>query len=936
MIVQKIADSFTHNQQLLIYGGILMYTQKEHFHMYKKGKMWLIAGITTSIMAFGAFQEQVAHADTTDSVSTNEPQTSTVTATSTEKTVTLRHENKVSANTDSKPSAESTTAESADSSSQASSSLATSETSTNQASQSNTDSTATSEPDQSAAATTTAEKSATTTTKTSAATSATTNPDSSTTAPQSAAETPVTAQTNSIRPVAVQSRAAVRATENINDWMPNKTLQQIVLANLNRLNTGKTWTSTDDITQDDLLLLNSLDNSGFSTYIDGKSSFSLAGLQYATNLTKLNLINDLNTSNVHWQADITDITPLAALTNLTYLQLINQRVSDITPLAGLKKLTNLNLANNQIADFSSLDAAQYTDYFYYSGQLVYQNVVRISTTGKYAMTNPIKPPKGVSFTLQTSGSLSRIIFDVPASKSHPTARLYYSGAANSLTGDQINYQVLYNQSIPGPTVSPYPDMFSVIQNPYTYYLVSPFKDSAGNEIATVFTPYIIVNYAQDVTVKYVDANNQPLAEDTILSGLDGDSYQAPTKTFTGYHLRATPENAQGTFSDTAQTVTFIYDMTTSTVTVHYQDKAGNTIQPDTQTTEQVGKAYQVEAPTLLGYKYSSTTGNATGTYTEDPIEVTFIYDEVNSTVTPHYQDTTGKTIQADTQTTGRVGTDYQTEAPAILGYNYNSTVGNTTGAYTEDPIEVTFVYDIANATVTAQYQDENGNLIKPNTVLTGQVGTNYTLTVPEISGYSYLSTTGSASGVYAAGNATVTFSYRKTVTPPVTPTNTGRVIVTHVDEDGIQIAPSSTITGEVGSPYQTQALGDTATYRLKKAPTNATGTFGNDDIQVVYVYETIMTDSDGDQINPGQPDPETPTKPTTSVPETDTTPQGDQIQLTSPQPAKKQATEKLVPVSTSKATTLPQTNEHRNSSILGLALLGSLLAWAGVGHRRKN
>ena len=916
-----------------------MYTQKEHFHMYKKGKMWLVAGITTSIMAFGAFQDQVAHADTANVVSTNDPQTSTMTATSTEKTVTLRHEDKVSADTDSKPSADSATAASAASSSQASSSVATSGTPASQTSQSNIDSTATSKSDQSAAAVTTAEKSAVTTPKApqdTAATSDTTNTDNTTTTPQSAAKTPVTAQTNSIRPAAVQSRAAVRATENINDWMPNKTLQQMVLAGLRGLNTGKTWASADDITKDDLLLLTSLSATGFSTYIDGKTSFSLAGLQYATNITKLNLLNDLNTSNVHWQADITDITPLAALTNLTWLQLINQRVSDITPLAGLKKLTNLNLANNQIADFSSLDAAQYTDYFYYSGQLVYQNVVRISTTGKYTMINPIKPPKGVSFTLQTSGSLSRIIFDVPASESHPTAWLYYSGAANSLTGDQINYQVLYNQVMPGPTVSPYPDMFSVIQNPYTYYLASPFKDSAGNEIATVFTPYIIVNYAKDVTVKYVDANNQPLAEDTILSGLEGDSYQAPTKTFAGYHLRTTPENAQGIFSDTEQTVTFIYDMTTSTVTVHYQDKAGNTIKPDTQTTEQVGKTYQVDAPTLLGYKYSSTTGNATGTYTEDPIEVTFIYDEVNSTVTTHYQDTTGKTIQADTQTTGRVGTDYQTEAPEILGYKYSSTVGNTTGAYTEDPIEVTFVYDVANATVTAQYQDENGNLIKPNTVLTGQIGTNYTLTAPEISWYTYQSTSGSASGVYAASNATVTFNYRKTVTPPVTPTNTGRVIVTHVDEDGIQIAPSSTITGEVGSPYQTQALGDTATYRLKKTPTNANGTFGNDDIQVVYVYETMTTDGDGDQINPGQPDPETPTKPTTTIPETDTASQGDQIQLTSPKPAAKRVTEKLVPVSTSKATTLPQTNERRNSSILGLALLGSLLAWAGVGHRRKN
>jgi len=897
--------------------------------MYKKGKLWLVAGITTSALAFGAWQDQVAQAATT-TTPTNEtqPQINTVTTSSTEKTVTLRQEATPSEN---KPSASITPDKPVASLPKDNTNVSAPATTNSQTSQSipaASTSDAKTDTDTPAPTDENTDKETATTPKPAESTITDTTKTTVTSKPTDT--TPETVQNTVNRPAAVQSRAAVRADENINDWMPNQTLQQMVLSNLNRSDAGKTWTSVNDITKQDLLFLKKLDASGFSTYIDGKTSFSLTGLEYATNITNLNLLNDLNTPNVHWQADITDITPLAALTNLTRLQLIGQRVSDITPLANLKQLVDLNLANNQISDFSSLNAAQYTKYFYYSGQLIYQDVVRVPTTGKYSLTNPVKPPKGVTLDLQTSGSLSRIVFDVPANGKNPTARLYYSGATNTLTGDQINYQVIYNQIMPGPTVSPYPNMFSVIQNPYTYYLVSALKDSAGNEIADIFTPYIIVNYAKDVTVKYVDADNKPLAEDTILSGLEGDAYQAPVKSIAGYHLRNTPENATGTFSDTAQTVTFVYDMTTSTVTVHYQDKAGNTIKADTQTTAQVGTDYQFDAPTLLGYKYSSTTGNAAGTYTEDPIEITFIYDEVNSTVTTHYQDTTGKTIQADTQTTGRVGTDYQTKAPTILGYNYQSTTGNATGTYTEDPIDVTFIYDIATANVTVQYQDENGQTLQPNDVHTGQIGTDYTLTAPKISGYTYQSTVGSASGQYAENNATVTFIYRKdVVTPPVTPTTTGRVIVTHVDEDGIQIAPATVLTGQVGTAYRTQALNDSDTYRLKKAPTNASGTFDKDDVQVVYVYETITTDDD--KINPGQPDPETPTKPTTTVPGTDNQSQGDLIHLTAPQPVKK-----LVPVSTSKSATLPKTNERRGSSLLGFSLFGSLIAWAGAIHRRKN
>lgn len=897
--------------------------------MYKKGKLWLVAGITTSALAFGAWQDQVAQAATT-TTPTNEtqPQINTVTTSSTEKTVTLRQETTPSEN---KPAASITPDKPVASPSKDNTNVPAPATTNSQTSQSiPAASTSDTKTDTDTPAPTDENTDKETVTMPKPVESTITDTTKTTVTSKPTDTTPETAQNTVNRPAAVQSRAAVRADENINDWMPNQTLQQMVLSNLNRSDAGKTWASVNDITKQDLLFLKKLDASGFSTYIDGKTSFSLTGLEYATNITDLNLLNYLNVPNVHWQADITDITPLAALTNLTRLQLIGQRVSDITPLANLKQLVDLNLANNQISDFSSLNAAQYTKYFYYSGQLIYQDVVRVPTTGKYSLTNPVKPPKGVTLDLQTSGSLSRIVFDVPANGKNPTARLYYSGATNTLIGDQINYQVTYNQIMPGPTVSPYPNMFSVIQNPYTYYLVSALKDSAGNEIADIFTPYIIVNYAKDVTVKYVDADNKTLAEDTILSGLEGDAYQAPVKSIAGYHLRNTPENATGTFSDTAQTVTFVYDMTTSTVTVHYQDKAGNTIQADTQTTAQVGTDYQFDAPTLLGYKYSSTTGNAAGTYTEDPIEITFIYDEVNSTVTTHYQDTTGKTIQADTQTTGRVGTDYQTKAPTILGYNYQSTTGNATGTYTEDPIDVTFIYDIATANVTVQYQDENGQTLQSNDVHTGKIGTDYTLTAPKISGYTYQSTVGSASGQYAESNATVTFIYRKdAVVPPVTPTTTGRVIVTHVDEDGIQIAPATVLTGQVGTAYRTQALNDSDTYRLKKTPTNASGTFDKDDVQVVYVYETITTDDD--KINPGQPDPETPTKPTTTVPGTDNQSQDDLIHLTAPQPV-----EKLVPVSTSKSATLPKTNERRGSSLLGFALFGSLIAWAGAIHRRKN
>ncbi|MEG5140572.1 MULTISPECIES: leucine-rich repeat domain-containing protein [unclassified Microcoleus] len=69
-------------------------------------------------------------------------------------------------------------------------------------------------------------------------------------------------------------------------------------------------------------------------------------LQSLTNLTRLDLDNN----------KISDITPLQSLTNLTNLYLSNNPISDITPLQSLTNLNYLNLHNNQISDIPSLQS----------------------------------------------------------------------------------------------------------------------------------------------------------------------------------------------------------------------------------------------------------------------------------------------------------------------------------------------------------------------------------------------------------------------------------------------------------------------------------------------------------------------------------------------------------------------------------------------------
>jgi Leucine-rich repeat (LRR) protein len=92
------------------------------------------------------------------------------------------------------------------------------------------------------------------------------------------------------------------------------------------------------------------------THLDAsaRNITDLTGLEYAivdvsplanlTSLTSLNLVNN----------QIGDISPLAGLTSLTGLWLLDNQISDVSPLAGLTNLTGLGLNRNQIVDISPL------------------------------------------------------------------------------------------------------------------------------------------------------------------------------------------------------------------------------------------------------------------------------------------------------------------------------------------------------------------------------------------------------------------------------------------------------------------------------------------------------------------------------------------------------------------------------------------------------
>jgi Leucine Rich repeats (2 copies) len=80
--------------------------------------------------------------------------------------------------------------------------------------------------------------------------------------------------------------------------------------------------------------------------LDDKQISDITPLQSLTNLTELKL--ECN--------EISDITPLQSLTNLTHLTLRCDRISDLTPMQSLTNLTSLDLSGDRISDLTPLQS----------------------------------------------------------------------------------------------------------------------------------------------------------------------------------------------------------------------------------------------------------------------------------------------------------------------------------------------------------------------------------------------------------------------------------------------------------------------------------------------------------------------------------------------------------------------------------------------------
>ncbi|MBZ3640171.1 MucBP domain-containing protein [Enterococcus casseliflavus] len=374
--------------------------------------------------------------------------------------------------------------------------------------------------------------------------------------------------------------------------------------------------------------------------------------------------------------------------------------------------------------------------------------------------------------------------------------------------------------------------------------------------------------AADVTIEYVDTEGSEIHASQTISGNVGESYDASTKNYQlvieGYTLDESqlPENSKGVFSETAQTVTYIYTknpIPAADVTIEYVDIEGNEIHPSQTISGNVGESYDASTEkyqlTIDDYTLdkSQLPENSKGVFSKTAQIVTYIYTKnpvPAADVTIEYVDLEGKEIHSSQTISGNVGDSFDVSTDqyklSIDGYTLDESQlpENSKGVFGETAQTITYSYTknpITAADITVDYVDTEGNEIHASQTISGNVGDPYDASTEQyqlkIDGYTIDKSQlpENSKGVFSETAQTIIYIYTKNPIPAAD------ITVEYVDTEGKEVHPSQTISGNVGESYDAS----TKKYQLtiegyivdeSRLPQNAKGTFGKEEATVTYVY----------------------------------------------------------------------------------------------------
>ena len=286
------------------------------------------------------------------------------------------------------------------------------------------------------------------------------------------------------------------------------------------------------------------------------------------------------------------------------------------------------------------------------------------------------------------------------------------------------------------------------------------------------------------------------------------------------------------------------------VVVKYVDKqTGAEIADSEELKGLAGDQYSTQQKDIYGYTFVESTNNTSGNMIEGTIEVTYYYTRTNAGgVIVHYVDEDGNKLVEDELITGKVADTYKTEQKEIPNYDFVRVEGQTEGELTEEVIEVTYIYKKIPARVIVQYlekddtpEDNTDNVVlAEQEIIEGFSGDAYITTRKEIENFQ-VTIPENEIGTMTREDIYVIYYYERKpsgiVTVKYVDVDTNEEILHKVEDTQEYATYREQLQGLCGLEYEAEQK-DIPYYNFVEElrPSNATGIYTEEDIEVIYYY----------------------------------------------------------------------------------------------------
>ena len=422
---------------------------------------------------------------------------------------------------------------------------------------------------------------------------------------------------------------------------------------------------------------------------------------------------------------------------------------------------------------------------------------------------------------------------------------YEAGTSTSLVPDEV----LYGAGKLGLTYTTNPaniPNFSVVN-------ATPPNHTGVYHIGglTVVTYEYVRDNAGDVTVHHLEqGTSTQLMPDVTLSGIRnlGLSYITNDLSIPNFALVAQPGNKSGIYSNTPQSVTYLYKRADAgDVLVHYVEAGtSNSLSPDMilSGAGKSGLPYSTAPVPVTNFTVVSINPtDYVGTYTAGVTKVVtyeYVRDSAADITVRHIEQGTGIQLATTDTLSGvrMLGLPYITSEKDIQNFDLTAQPVNKIGTFMNYPQLVTYAYKRKSAgNIEVVYVDTAGNELAIQDTISGigMLGLPYTTWPKTVTNFTLTDVPANANGIFTTGPHTVTYVYKRSDAADVTVYNKSVY-------DSCDLTQPIVMSGmeKLGLPYTTseQNYDDWEIYSL---PSNARGIYTSWAQSITYLYKRKMS-----------------------------------------------------------------------------------------------